>query len=105
MPDLLCAFCFALPPNENGVRARSDAVTIIHGHASCGRHANAAAASVSFNTALAAAELTENRAAMVRMSDELTDARERGKLDPVHMEASRLESARMGSTQLESAQD
>lgn len=104
MPDLLCAFCFALPPNENGVRARSDAVTIIHGHASCGRHANAAAASVSFNTALAAAELTENRAAMVRMSDELTDARERGKLDHTHMEASRLEGAQ-ASVQLEPGQN
>lgn len=80
MSDLLCAFCFALPPDENGLRLRPAAVTVIQGHATCGRHANAAAASVAFGSAMAAAELTENRAAMLRMSSELTDAREKGQL-------------------------
>jgi len=39
------------------------------------------------------------------MSDELTDARERGQLDHTHMEASRLEGAHAASTQLEPTQD
>lgn len=82
MSDLLCAFCFALPRAEHEVLARPVAVTVIQGHATCGRHANAAAASVSFGSAMAAAELTENRAAMLRMSSELTDAREKGQLGP-----------------------
>lgn len=80
MTDLLCAFCFALPSDENGVRSRAGAVTVIQGHATCGRHANAAAAGLSFGAALAAAELSENRAAMIRMSSELTDAREKAHL-------------------------